>query len=157
MQVVKNGMLLAVCGLLLSADALRADDVEMSAAEKKFAEQMTNVVLEGTFTVTGKKDQSPKPERYEIESARKIGNDVWTITARVKYGKHDVKVPIPVKVLWAGDTPMISLTDLSIPGLGTFTSRVLFYEDRYAGTWQHGKVGGHLFGTLKKAAAKPTE
>jgi hypothetical protein len=35
--------------------------------------------------------------------------------------------------------------------MGTFTARVLFYEDRYAGTWQHGKVGGHMFGKIEKA------
>ncbi len=46
---------------------------------------------------------------------------------------------------------MVSLTDLTIPGLGTFTARVLFYEDRYAGTWQHGKVGGHMFGKIQPA------
>ena len=27
---------------------------------------------------------------------------------------------------------------------------VLFYENRYAGTWQHGKVGGHMFGRIEK-------
>ena len=44
-----------------------------------------------------------------------------------------------------------------IPGLGTFSSRVVIYEGRYAGTWQHGDVGGHLFGVLKRDEEKPTE
>jgi hypothetical protein len=30
----------------------------------------------------------------------------------------------------------------------------MFFEDRYAGTWQHGDAGGHLFGTLSKSAEK---
>ena len=46
-----------------------------------------------------------------------------------------------------------------VPTLGTFTARVLFYGDRYVGTWQHGKVGGHMFGKIepakKKDKAKP--
>jgi hypothetical protein len=54
-------------------------------------------------------------------------------------------------IAWAGDTPMISMTDLAIPGLGTFTCRVFFYGDRYAGTWQHGKVGGHMWGMIERA------
>ena len=46
---------------------------------------------------------------------------------------------------------MVMLTDYSVPALGTFTARVLFYDDRYAGTWQHGQeVGGHLFGRIEK-------
>ena len=118
--------------------------------EKRFTEKMANSVLVGFFTVDGQNDNGLKEERYEIESAKKLNGDLWIITARIQYGENDVKVPVPVKVLWAGDTPMISLTDLTIPGLGTFTSRVLFYENRYAGTWQHGEVGGHLFGRIEK-------
>lgn len=126
---------------------------DRAALEKKFSDQMANSVLVGYFTIDGQTKEL-KEERYEIDSATKLNGDLWTITARIKYGKNDVKVPVPVKVLWAGDTPMISLTDLTIPGLGTFTSRVLFYGDRYAGTWQHGEVGGHMFGKIEKAEAE---
>jgi hypothetical protein len=42
------------------------------------------------------------------------------------------------------------LTDWEIPTLGTFTCRVLFYGDRYAGPWQHGKVGGLMYGRIEK-------
>jgi hypothetical protein len=45
------------------------------------------------------------------------------------------------------------MTDTSLPAMGTFTVRVLFYGDRYAGTWQHGAVGGHMSGRIEKAAA----
>ncbi len=121
--------------------------------EKQFSEKMANSVLVGQFTVDGQ-NTTPKPERYEIESVTKTKDDYWTFLARVKYGKVDAKVPITVKILWAGDTPVVSLTDLTIPGMGTFTARVLFYEDRYAGTWQHGKVGGNLFGRIEKANAE---
>jgi hypothetical protein len=47
----------------------------------------------------------------------------------------------------------MSLTDLTIPGVGTFTSRVMFYGDRYAGTWQHGDHGGLFWGTIEKKPA----
>jgi len=62
-------------------------------------------------------------------------------------------VPIVVTMPWAGDTPIITMTDVSIPTLGTFTARVFFYGDRYAGTWQHGAVGGHMFGRIEAAGA----
>ena len=122
--------------------------------EKKFSEKMANSVLVGKFTIDGQgEDAGAKTERYEIESVTKTTGDYWTFLARIKYGKVDTKIPITVKVLWAGDTPMISMTDFTIPGMGTFTSRVIFYEDRYAGTWQHGDVGGHMFGKIEKAKA----
>ena len=68
--------------------------------------------------------------------------------------------PIPVKVEWAGDTPVLTMTDQKIEGMdGQFTVRLLFHGDRYAGTWQHGAAGGHMFGTIAKieAEAEKTE
>lgn len=124
---------------------------------KKLAQDLTGVKLVGSFTVTGKGEMTPKEEEYTITSAMKLDEpDLWLLKARIKYGKTDTSVPIPLEIKWAGDTPVITLTNLEIPGLGTFSSRVVIYEGRYAGTWQHGDVGGHLFGVLKREE-KPAE
>jgi len=125
---------------------------------KRLAKDLTGVKLVGRFTVTGKGEMTPKEEEYTITSAMKLEEpDLWLIKARVKYGKTDGTFPIPLEIKWAGDTPVITLTNLAIPGLGTFSSRVVIYEGRYAGTWQHGDVGGHLFGVLKRDEDKPAE
>ena len=29
-----------------------------------------------------------------------------------------------------------------------FTARVMFYAERYAGSWQHGEYGGLMYGTI---------
>lgn len=123
--------------------------VAMNDAEQAFSDSLAGAVLTGRFTVDGD-PSAPKEERYEIVAATKVGEHDWVIVARIKYGPNDVRVPVPVKIHWADDTPVLSLTDLAIPGLGTFTSRVMFYDGRYAGTWQHGDKGGHLFGTFSK-------
>ena len=138
-------MFVTIFGLAASADQAPAD---RAALEKAFIEKLSGAALVGTFSVEGR--AGAKPERYEIDSVKKHQGDDWIVTARIKYGEHDVKLPMVVKVFWADDTPMISLTNLTIPGLGTFTSRVMFYEDRYAGTWQHGEHGGHLWGLIEK-------
>lgn len=153
----------AECFLLIAsfcAFPVAAAADELTPREQAFTQQMENCVLVGTFTVDGQNDSDPlKPERYEIESAVKASGDLWVFTVRIKYGKLDTKLPVTVPLLWAGETPMVSLTNASIPGLGEgFSARVLFHEDRYAGTWQHGKVGGHMFGRIEKAkAAAPGE
>jgi hypothetical protein len=121
---------------------------------KKLAADLTNVKLIGSFTVSGKEGDAPKEEEYTITSALKLPEpDLWLLKARIKYGKTDQTLPIPLEIKWAGDTPVITLTNLEIPGLGTFTSRVVIYDGRYAGTWQHGDVGGHLFGRIEKLPA----
>lgn len=139
-------LLLFVTAPVLAADPPATPD--KATLEKSFAELLTNTTLVGTFSIAGR--EGAKPERYDITKAEKLEGDNWLITARIKYGDKDALFPVPVKVYWADDTPMISLTNMSIPGLGTFTSRVMFYGDRYAGTWQHDKVGGHMWGTLEK-------
>ncbi|MFH1301415.1 MAG: hypothetical protein ABIK07_10165 [Planctomycetota bacterium] len=156
----------AVCVLLLSlgsgiaADSAQPKDEaakQQEMLEQKFEQQMTGATLVGHFTVDGNTNgKPPREERYEIASAKKLAGNQWLLTARIKYGDNDVSVPMPLNVFWAGDTPVISLTNLTIPGLGNaFTSRVMFFEGRYAGTWQHGKVGGNLWGRIEYAEKKP--
>ena len=111
----------------------------------------------GHFTVHGE-SSSPKEERYELESVTKLpAEDMWLFKARIRYGERDVTVPLPLRVSWAGETPVIVVDTLTIPGLGTFDSRVVVAGNRYAGTWQHGEVGGHLFGRIERAAKPETD
>jgi hypothetical protein len=134
-----------------------ADDAADAQAtrEKAFSEMLSNTTLEGSFTVDGKMDGPPKAERYEIESVTKLTGNLWTFMVRIKYGKVDSRLPVTVPVVWAEDTPMVALTNASIPGLGDeFSARVIFHDNRYAGTWQHGKAGGHMFGVLEKTKPK---
>ena len=140
-------VVVGLCGPTVSG----AQDVSLNALEQEFAERMANSVLVGRFVIAGSEDSVPRPERYEIEGVTKVGEDQWRFTARIQYGNTNITLPIVVTMLWAGDTPMVSLTDLTIPLLGTFTARVIFYRDRYAGTWQHAEAGGHLFGAIEKA------
>jgi hypothetical protein len=129
--------------------------------EKQFAESLSGATLVGHFTITGQKNDQPlKEERYTLGKGSKLKNgDFWSFQARIQYGDHDVNVPLALEVKWAGDTPLITLTDIAIPGLGTYTSRVLFYRDQYAGTWSGATHGGHLFGKVVKenAGGQPAE
>ncbi len=130
----------------------------LTEAEQAFVDLLTNAVLVGRFSIDGLENANPHPERYEIKKVSKIRGKYWSVEARIVYGQFDVIVPVPVEVHWADDTPVISLTDLKIPGLGEgFTTRVLFYEDRYAGSWYHGKVGGHMWGKIEKGEQVETE
>jgi hypothetical protein len=126
------------------------DTASLPELERQFAERMQNVALVGRFTIAGREDRQGSPERYDLASVEKIGDDLWRFNARMRYGKVDTTLPVAVTMRWIGDTPMITITDLTIPTLGTFTARVFFYGDQYAGTWQHGKVGGHMFGRIEK-------
>ena len=118
----------------------------------RFKKLLTGAKLRGQFTIDGKSMDNLPAEAYDIEKVAKLPDgDWWALTTRIKYGDHDLTVPIAVEVKWAGSTPVITLDDLTIPGLGTFSARVLLHKDKYAGTWQHDAVGGHLFGKIELA------
>ena len=117
--------------------------------EKQFAETMSGATLVGRFTVIEDKTEQPlKEDRYTLGTVKKLPNGLWSFETRIQYGDHDVKVPLALEVKWAGDTPVITLTDVLVPGLGTFTSRVLVYRGWYAGTWSGANHGGHMFGRI---------
>jgi hypothetical protein len=127
----------------------------LPAAERAFAERMRGVTMVGTFTVSGREDRQPSRDRYEIASVEKVGDDLWRFNAKMDCcgAAGQSGIPIVVPMRFVGDTPMIMMSEHSLPGIGTFTVRLFFYGDRYAGTWQHGKVGGHMTGRIEKTVA----
>lgn len=153
------GLCLGTGAVLLADEPATEQKSESSrqAAEETFQKQLNNAVLVGHFSLDDQPDSSGKPERYEIRSISKVKENLWMFQTRIKYGEVDAVVPILVPIEWAGDTPMVSLTDFTIPGMGTFTCRVLFHGDRYAGTWQHGPKGGHMWGKIEKGEEGSTE
>lgn len=154
-RILAAALLLAAVAAPLAAQqgaAPPAVDEATAALHAAFTEAMTNVKLVGVFTVDGADEGRMQRDEYTISSVTKSPKgDVWIVSARMRYGDVDLTLPVPVEVKWAGTTPMIILDKVTIPGLGTFSSRVLIDGPRYAGTWQHDAVGGHMFGKIVPA------
>ncbi len=135
--------------IIIASSCALADDEQTRF--KKFEELLSGVKLVGKFTILGKEDKPPAQEEYTISKIEKAEKgDYWLFHARIKYGKNDYQVPLPLEVKWAGETPMITLTDMTILNQGPFSARVIFNKNKYAGTWSHGKAGGHMYGTIVK-------
>ncbi len=126
------------------------DPASLNDSERQFMERMRDVSLVGSFTVAGREDRTPRPDRYDISSVEKVGDDLWRFNAKMDCCGVSGAIPVVVPMRWSGDTPMIMMTDTALPGLGTFTVRLFFSNDRYAGTWQHGERGGHMSGRIEK-------
>ena len=145
--------------LLLLATTLLIQEpaatMEMTAAEKQFQEMLANVTLDGYFTVGDAAET--RPDRYIIERVTKIKDDVWRFEARVVYNNKDFKATVPVPVKWAGDVPVLMLSNYSIPGQGIFSARILMYNGMYAGTWGAQSHGGKMFGKIVKNEAPKSE
>ncbi len=155
-------LFLGACAVVVAAPSFsRADNAAAQEAERNAAleKSLTGSALVGQFTVTGQAPEAPKTERYELAKVQHLAGDQWLIQARMRYGDHDLRLPpLPLPIRWAGDTPVITVDNLTIPGVGTYTARVMIYRDHYAGFWTGGDHGGHLFGVIEHGAGdKQTE
>lgn len=148
--------LFALSALAALAQDTAAPPPEMSASEKQFQEAINNVKLVGYYT-TGDSAELHE-DSYVIERISKVKEDTWRFEARILYNKKDFKVAMNLPVKFAGDTPVISLTNFAVPGFGSFTARVVLYNGTYAGTWGGAGHGGTLFGKIvKNEAATPQQ
>lgn len=141
----------------LGLGARVVDPGTLDAAEREFVERMRDVSLVGSYTELGRERTASTPERYDIASVEKVGPTLWRFNATLTCCGLNGDFPVVVPMEWIGDTPMIMMTETSLPGLGTFSVRIFFYRDRYSGTWQHGARGGFMSGCIecRRTAAAP--
>jgi hypothetical protein len=129
---------------------------ERSTLEKQLAEKLTHSRLIGFYQTIGQ-EGPPKEDEYTLGGVEKKEGDTWIVNASLQFGSKVINLPLEVPILWAGDTPVISVTDFKVPGMGTYTARVMFYGEYYAGTWSSAKHGGYLWGRVQKLPAQETK
>ena len=157
-----RGMLIVFCIALAFAAGWLSGMTRMGAAidpvalpevERQFIEKMNGAALVGHFTLRGRDLREGPPDRYDIYSVEKVGEDLWRFNSKI--GEVGVTVPVVVRMRFVDDTPLIVMTDAGIPGMGEgFSARVVFHEDQYAGTWGHGPRGGLMFGRIERGGAQ---
>jgi hypothetical protein len=166
---MKSFLLPAVLGLLFGSQVLAQDpkpsDTSAKAAraqaaaeqpklsteelEAKFKAMLAEATLTGRWASTKGGTLGPeKEDKYTIAGVNKLSGDTWVVNARMQYGQREFVAPIPVLVKWAGDTAVIIVDKLQVPGGGTYSARVLIHEHTYAGTWSGGEQGGLLYGII---------
>jgi hypothetical protein len=129
--------------------------------EAALAKMLSGATLDGNFTMTesGAADSNqnaPKltHDKYTLGEVKKLDGNQWLIPARIQYGDKDFTLPLTLPIEWAGDTPVIVVENIGLPGMGGISARVMFYGDHYAGFWKHGDHAGHLFGVIRHATAE---
>ncbi len=134
-------------------DAIAAEGASQEELERRFEETMSGARLVGKFSIVGMgDDQGPREDLYSVSELEKGADGEWIFTYRMGTGADAPALEIPVRVVWADDTPMLTMTDQKVEGLGTFSVRLLIDGNLYSGTWKHGPAGGHMWGTIEKEA-----
>lgn len=167
-----RGSALVVCGILVvvtppTAAQQTADrptdavsrgpknaEAHQAELETALTKMLSGATLEGSFTTTGAGSDPARlsREKYTLGDVKKLQGNLWLIPARIQYGEHDVTLPLTVPIRWAGDTPVIVIDNVGLPGFGAVSARVMFFDGHYAGYWKHGQRGGHLFGIIRPSS-----
>lgn len=153
-------LLLSLFLLSSSITGLHAADKEkektVALTKEQLEEKLVETLTASTFTgrwcsvekgVMG----AEQADKYTILGISKIsGGESWFINARIQYGERDITIPVPVQVRWAGDTPIIVVDKMGVPGGGVYSARLMIYEDTYSGTWSGGEHGGLMNGLISR-------
>lgn len=138
------------------APGAEAPGAKTQAREQQIIDYLSGAKFVGRYTSDRDPAAAAKPETYTISKVEKLPEpDRYRLTSRIEYGDTNTEVPIDLQILWSGRTPVITLDNVWIPAMGTFSARVLIHEGRYAGTWSHDEHGGHLFGRIERAEQEP--
>ena len=155
--VVAILLLASSLGPATAAQPASADDAANKARQKRekaFMDQLSGTTLTGFFsTIDQKPGAVPNSDSYEITKVTKAGN---FFLFHAKFGNLRLP-PLPLRVVWAGTKPVITMNKIPIPGLVTFSVHLIIDKKLYAGTWSHGETLGHMWGTIKKTGKKPTK
>lgn len=121
-----------------------------SDLEERFKTLFTKATLSGRWAriKDGLLGEERAGDKYTILSVVKREADNWTVNAKMKYGEKELILPVPVRMKFVGDTAVLMVEDLGIPGGGTYTARLLIFERTYSGTWKDQRGGGMLYGTI---------
>jgi hypothetical protein len=117
--------------------------------EKELAERLSNARMVGFYMIEGQ-NGPPQQDSYTLGKVQKSEGDKWLFQARIEFNKKMLNVPLEIPIYWADQTPIITVTNFSIPGMGTYTARVMIHDDHYAGTWSSPRHGGFLWGRIEK-------
>ena len=151
---------LVVAALLMAASAASSQETKPAAPampkltqeelEAKFKATLTKATMSGRWCgIKDGKLTPAKEDKYTIVSVNKLGGEAWIIQSRLQYGDKDFTVPIPVLVKWAGDTPVITVDGMAMPGgKMAYSARVIVYDRTYSGNWSGGDHAGLMNGVI---------
>ncbi len=118
------------------AAAENPEQPDRESIEKAFSAMLENATLHGTWAPVAEGILGDeKKDGYFILRAFKQEGARWVIVSRINYKGRQIDVPIPVIIQFAGDAAVMILDDVPIGEGQTWSARILFHEDVYAGSW----------------------
>ena len=140
-----------------AATVERSMTADRAQLERDFAKTMSGATLRGHMGRRQKREiEAVSPDTpYRLGNVSKLDDQGhWKLEYYIPGTDLLFDMP-PVKVEWAGDLPVITISDMQINGKkGIFRARILIDGAEYSGTWSDGTSRGCLFGAIVHEGAE---
>ncbi len=136
--------------LAAPAPAAAISPADLPELERGFIKTMSGATLRGFVGRKRKKviEAVSNDGSYRLGKVAKLQGGRWKLDYYIPGTERLHGMP-PVKVEWAGETPVIVITGMKLKNIqGKFCARILIDGDRYSGTWSDGTSQGCMFGTI---------
>ena len=98
---------------LAASPALQAETKPTQAElDARFEKQLSGVRLVGWYTDSNRPDGKLTKDSYTITKVSRAESGKWRFEASVEFGERAVPLSMEMPVEWAGETPVISVTDI---------------------------------------------
>lgn len=154
LAVVFHSALILASSLAMSGAAFAQGE---PGVEEKFIAMLKNATLQGSWAPVqqGQLGAEKGNDRYRIARVEKVDGEKWSIVSVFNAGGKQIEFPISASVKFAGDTAILILDNVRTgPGKATWSARVMFHDDVYAGRWwetANRAHGGTIAGTITRA------
>jgi hypothetical protein len=133
---MKTQLIPALLFLAAAVPASAQDEAAAKDPAAAFSTMLTNATLNGTWAPVDKRLLGEnQDDKYHIVRATRKEGDQWEIVSRMNIQGREIDYPIPVTVKFAADAAVMILDNVPIGGGQTWSARILFHDDVYAGSW----------------------
>lgn len=127
----------------------------MNHHETSFERLLSGATLSGMLSAAGGEESRAAAvlvQRLERTDAP----HEWLLHVVVTPGGNGVECQVKCDVHWAGSTPVATVHEAEIPGIGTVNAKVLFHNCLFTGTWLHAGRKGQMWGEVVTCAPDET-
>ena len=126
----------------------------MSLFHTSLKRLLSGATLSGFLSAEG--SPQPRPASLQIKRLEKsAGPHDWTFQVALQAAGNTEECPLTADVHWAGSTPVISIHEVNIPGVGTVSAKLLINNWLFAGIWVHNDKRGQVWGEVSPHPRNP--
>lgn len=125
----------------------------MSLFHESLQRVLSGATLSGLLSPAG--NHQPTQAAVLVKQLQKAaGPHDWLFQIAITAGGKEQECSVKGDVHWHGSTPVLTMHDVEIPGVGQVSGKLMIHNRLFAATWVHEGVRGHAWGDVAVRSAQ---